>query len=424
MSVLSSPARAGAHAPTGTAPLPGWPLLTLLYGFPVIWAAGALQFAPSVLAAFMVVLLLNRRHVVVPGPVWVLAAFLLWAAASSVMVPDLGTGMGFLLRWANLFSALVFTVYYFNARETIGHRSVLRGAVVVWITVVALGHLALVLPDARLTTPVGLLMPDAATSNELVRNLVFPPLAEVQQPWGAPEPYVRPAAPFPYTNGWGSAFVVLTPLVLAHLASTRFTLRSLLLLAGLGASLVPAVATSNRGMFLGISIAMLYVVARWLLQGRVLPGVAALVVVSGTAAFLVVNGSVAAVLGRQEYSDSTGGRFSLYRATYEAALRSPLLGHGAPRMDESTGVSMGTQGYLWTLLFCFGFVGLGLFVAFLHGTTLLTARVRTSPALFVHSVPVAACFFFAYYGIDVVQFIVICLCLAMLLRARAHGERW
>ncbi|MEX5306132.1 O-antigen ligase family protein [Kocuria sp. CPCC 205258] len=422
MSVLTSPSE--AQTPTRLAPLPGWPLLVLLYGFPVIWAAGALQFAPSVLAAVMVVLLLVRRNVVVPGPLWVFAAFLLWAAATSVMVPDLGAGIGFLLRWANLFSAFVFMVYYFNAREAIGHRSVLRGAIVVWVTLVVLGHLALVLPDARLTTPIGLLLPDAVTSNQLVQNLVFPPLAEVQQPWGAPERYIRPAAPFPYTNGWGSAFVVLTPLVLAYLTSTRFGFRSVLLLVGLGASLVPAVATSNRGMFIGITVAAMYVIVRWFLQGRLLPGAAALVVVSGTAAYLVANGSVAAILGRQEYSDSTGGRASLYQATFEAALKSPFLGYGAPRMEESVGVSMGTQGYLWTLLFCFGFVGLGLFMAFLHGTTLLTARVRTSPALFVHSVPVAACVFFAYYGIDVVQFIVICLCLAMIMRARTYGEDW
>lgn len=422
MTQLSS--AAAAPAPARAAPLPAWPLLSLLYGFPVIWAAGALQFAPTALAAVMVVLLVLRRHVVVPGPLWVFAAFLVWAGATSVMLTDLGAGIGFLLRWANLCSALVFMLYYCNARESIGHRSVLRGAVVVWVTLVALGNLALVLPDARLTTPVGLLLPGALTDNPYVQNLVFPPLAEVQQPWGAPEPYVRPAAPFPYTNGWGSAFIVLTPLVLAHLSSTRFRLPSLLLVAGLAASLVPAVATSNRGMFIGITVAMTYVIVRWFLQGRVLPGVLALVAVSGTAAFLVANGSVAAILGRQEYSDSTGGRASLYRATYEAVLKSPLLGYGAPRMEESVGVSMGTQGYLWTLLFCFGFVGLALFVAFLHGTTLLTARISSSPALFVHSVPVAACVFFAYYGIDVVQFIVICLCLAMLLRARSGGEQW
>ena len=40
------------------------------------------------------------------------------------------------------------------------------------------------------------------------------------------------------------------------------------------------------------------------------------------------------------------------------------------------------------------------------------------------TIDATACVFFAYYGIDVVQFIVICLCLAMILRARAYGEEW
>ena len=80
---------------------------------------------------------------------------------------------------------------------------------------------------------IGLLLPEGITSNALVQNFFFPPLAEVQMPWGAPEPYNRPAAPFPYTNGWGSGFVLLTPLVLAYLTTVRFRARHLLIVAGL-----------------------------------------------------------------------------------------------------------------------------------------------------------------------------------------------
>ncbi len=421
MTLLASPVARPAQA--GPAALPAWPLLTLFYGLPVFWALGALQFAPTLLALFMLVLLVLRRSVVVPAPAWILAVFLLWAAAGSVQIEGLGSWLGFALRWVNIFSATVFFVYYYNAREHLDHRRMLRAAVAAWTTLVGLGCLALVIPEARLTTPVGLLLPEVFTANELVQDFVFPPLAEVQQPWGAPEPYNRPSAPFPYTNGWGSGFVILTPLVLAYLTTVRFRARHLLVVAGLAVSLVPAVATTNRGMFLGIGLAMGYVLVRWALQGRVLPALLGIAVTAAVAGWLVASGSVERILGRQQYSDSTGDRGELYTDTFLAALDSPLLGYGAPLLDETVGIHMGTQGYLWTLMFCYGFVGLGLFMAFLHGGTLATLRVRSSTGILVHAVPVAACVFFAYYGLDAVQFILICLSLAVLLRAQRYGER-
>jgi O-antigen ligase len=405
-----------------TGALPAWPLLALFWGLPLIWASGALQFAPALLAVAMLFLLVLRRGVTVPWPAWVLGVFLLWMAASSVQIEGFGSWMGFALRWVNIVAALVYVVYYWNARETLDARRFLRAAVVAWATLVGFGLLTFVIPEARLTTPIGLLLPEGITSNALVQNYFFPPLAEVQLPWGAPEPYNRPAAPFPYTNGWGSGFVLLTPLVLAHLTTVRFRARHLLIVAGLLASLAPAVATTNRGMFLGIAVALGYVMVRMVLRGRIGVALAGAAAVAAVGAWLVASGAVERILGRQEYSDSTGTRSDLYRDTFLATLDSPLLGYGAPLYDETVGIEMGTQGYVWTLMFCYGFVGLGLFVAYLHGTTLATLRVRTTTGLLVHSAPVAACLFFTYYGLDAVQFILISLSLAVLLRSRRYGE--
>ena len=57
--------------------------------------------------------------------------------------------------------------------------------------------------------------------NPLVRDYMLPPLAEVQRPWGAPEAYIRPSAPFPYANSWGLAYTLLTPVMLACLLRLR-----------------------------------------------------------------------------------------------------------------------------------------------------------------------------------------------------------
>ncbi|MEF3121146.1 O-antigen ligase domain-containing protein [Kocuria flava] len=407
----------------GTGVLPAWPLLSLFWGLPLFWASGALQFAPTVLAVVMLLLLLlQRREVRVPWPAWVLGAFLLWMLASSVQIDSVGSWAGFALRWINLAAALVYVVYYWNARQSLDHRRFLRAAVVAWATLVGLGLLTFVIPEARLTTPVGLLLPQGITSNALVQNYFFPPLAEVQLPWGAPEAYNRPAAPFPYTNGWGSGFVILTPLVLAYLTTVRFRPRHLLVVAGLLASLAPAVATTNRGMFLALGLALGYVLVRMVLRGRVGIALAGGGAVAAVGAWLVASGAVERILGRQEYSDSTGTRSDLYRDTFLATLKAPLLGYGAPVYDETVGIEMGTQGYVWTLMFCYGLVGLGLFMAYLHGTTLATLRARTTTGILVHAVPVAACVFFTFYGLDAVQFILISLSLAVLLRSRRYGE--
>ncbi|MGK7223269.1 O-antigen ligase family protein [Kocuria flava] len=407
----------------GTGVLPAWPLLSLFWGLPLFWASGALQFAPTVLAVVMLLLLLlQRREVRVPWPAWVLGAFLLWMLASSVQIDSVGSWAGFALRWINLAAALVYVVYYWNARQSLDHRRFLRAAVVAWATLVGLGLLTFVIPEARLTTPVGLLLPQGITSNALVQNYFFPPLAEVQLPWGAPEAYNRPAAPFPYTNGWGSGFVILTPLVLAYLTTVRFRARHLLVVAGLLASLAPAVATTNRGMFLALGLALGYVLVRMVLRGRVGIALAGGGAVAAVGAWLVASGAVERILGRQEYSDSTGTRSDLYRDTFLATLKAPLLGYGAPVYDETVGIEMGTQGYVWTLMFCYGLVGLGLFMAYLHGTTLATLRARTTTGILVHAVPVAACVFFTFYGLDAVQFILISLSLAVLLRSRRYGE--
>lgn len=58
---------------------------------------------------------------------------------------------------------------------------------------------------------------------------------------------------------------------------------------------------------------------------------------------------------------------ALYEQTWEQSLRAPLLGHGSPQIDPTIGVALGSQGFLWTLMFCYGFVGLALFLYFFAG---------------------------------------------------------
>lgn len=402
--------------------LPAWPLYTLLYGFPLIWALGLGQFAPTILASIMVFYMVVRRNILVYKTQWIWFALIFWCVVSTVSLHGGSDILAWGLRWVNILNVGIYGVYFFNARTSITNQGLMGGLVTVWYTVVILGYLALLFPEFRLTTPMSFLLPGGLKQNELVRDYVMPPLAEIQLPWGAPEPYIRPSAPFPYANSWGLAFTFLTPVVIATLMVADKLRTKIILGISIILGLVPAIATSNRGMFIGLGIAVVYVVLRYVLSGNLKVAFYSVVAAALAVAGLFASGAIAKILGRQEYSDSTGGRASLYQATWDAVMQSPVVGYGTSRMNVSIGISMGTQGYLWALMFCFGLVGLALFVIFMLSSIISTWDVQSAAGLWIHSVPVTAICVFIFYSFDIMQMAAMMLCLTMIMRSQVNGE--
>ncbi len=253
--LASTPAAGGASAQAPRKRLPAWPLLTLFYGFPAFWALGLLQIVPLVLSVTMVIYLTIRGGVRVPRSLWIWAAFIFWVIVCTVSLEDVTDYIAWTLRFVNILNAGVYALYYFNAKESISINQLLGSLTALWVTVVVLGWGGVLFPEVRVQTPMSYVVPQSFMSNSLVKDYMLPPFAEVQNPWGAPEPYVRPAAPFPYANSWGLAFTVLTPVMFAFFARTRSWLLRIFLAIVLGASVVPLVATSNRGMFHGLGFA-------------------------------------------------------------------------------------------------------------------------------------------------------------------------
>lgn len=401
--------------------LPRWPLLAALYGLPFYWAMGLLPFIYMGLAAVMIGLLVTKARLSYLRGTGAYYGFLLWVGVSAISISGAGQMIGYVWRMGDLVAVGVFVLYYANSTR-LSPRDLVWALTYVWVVLILFGLAAMIFPHVRLSTPAGLLLPQAIMGNPLVTELVNPRLAEVQEPWGAESPYIRPAAPFPYTNSWGTAYVLLTPIAMSAMLMAKRWAARLALLTLLGISLLPAVATSNRGMFLGLAVVVAYASLRFLLLGKV---VAILVVGLGSvmaAVGLIMTGAVAEVLGRQEYSDSTGTRSSVYRATIQKTLESPLVGWGSPQEVVGVEVALGTQGYVWTLMFSFGFVGLGLFLAFLWGATLRTRKVTTTPEVLVHSVLVATCVMIMFYGLGSTQLLIVGLVCAMLLDRR-HPPR-
>lgn len=402
--------------------LPAWPLYTLLYGFPVIWALGLSEFAPTILALIMIAYLIVRKNILVYKTHWVWFALVIWCVVCTVSLHGGTDIIAWGLRFVNIFNVGVYSVYFFNARERITNQGVMGGLVTLWYTVVILGSLGMIFPEFRLTTPMSFVLPGSLQQNELVRDYVKPPLAEVQLPWGAPEPYVRPSAPFPYANSWGLAFTFLTPVVISVMMAADKMRTKIILGISVVLGLIPAIATSNRGMFIGLGICIIYVVFRYILAGNLKVALYSALVAALAIIALIASGAFAAILGRQEYSDSTGGRAALYAATWDAVKQSPLVGYGTSRMNVSIGISMGTQGFLWALMFCFGLVGLTLFVVFMLWSILSTWRIQSAAGVWIHSVPICAICVFIFYSFDIMQMSTMFLCLSMVMRAQTYRE--
>ncbi|MFT4288902.1 O-antigen ligase family protein [Nocardioides sp.] len=407
---------------TGAAParvLPWWPLGAMLVGFPLWWLLGVTMFVPAALAVTMVALMVRaRRWRIAPGVVPLLL-FVAWTVPCALMIDTAGRMIGWGLRVSTLATIAIVVVYVLNAPERITRDRLIGGLTVVWATVVAGGWAAVLAPDLTFTTVVGHLVPRDLLGNELVHDMLVPTMAEIQTPWGAPEPFNRPAAPFPYANGWGAAIVLLTPvavtaLMTAHRRRTRWLVGLLL-----AASVVPAVASSNRGMFLGLGAAAMYVVFRLALSGRVRVLVVALVGLAALVVALIQLGALGAISNRQEYSSSTEGRASLYAETWQRTLDSPIFGWGAPRPSLHHEISVGTQGYVWSVMFSYGLVGLALFAIFLAGLVLRTWRVADDVSLVLHASLVGAMVIVPFYGLDVMQWLTIGTLGALLLRSRA-----
>ncbi|TDD90180.1 O-antigen ligase domain-containing protein [Actinomadura darangshiensis] len=401
--------------------LPAWPLTLLFVGFPVWWLLGLGAFAAPIAASVMAMHMLLRGGVRVPRRFGIWVLFLVWVIAAGTQIDSFGRAVGFVFTYMNYAAASVVFVYVYNCpRDRLPIRRVLGMVVVFWVWVVIGGFLGVLLPKMGMTTPFERVLPGAIKGNEYVHDLVHPQFAEIQQPWGAPRPYNRPRAPFPYTNAWGSHFALLFPFVVLYVTQARSTVR-MMLIGLMCASLVPAFATLNRGMFLAIVVGVLYTAIRYLSRGHVRwPAmVIALMVVGGIAALL--SGVGAGIDSRTEYSSTTNDRLGLYTESFVRTLESPVLGYGAPRPSNTYVVSVGTQGEFWHLMFSYGFPGLLFFCGWIWLLAMRTRRVLPDSLLWLHAVLVMASFMLFYYSLDQTELVLVFLAAALILRGSAGG---
>lgn len=404
--------------------LPAWPVLSLLWGLPVWWAIGLMPFSTVILAFPMTVLLIQRRRILIVPGILPWGAFVAWLIPCAVALGSVGRMLGFSIRLAQFVAILVILVYVVNARTSLTPRRLLNGLMAVWVAVVGGGYLGLIWPEGRLSFTVGQLLPAAIVDNEYVGDLVFPAFAEIQDPWGAEEPFIRPSAPFAYTNGWGATMAMLTPVAIA-VAIFYGRRARVWVVIGLLAGAVPAIASTNRGFFLTLAISVAYVVIRLLARGHIRAFLWATAGALAASLALIQAGFLELINARQDVADTSQGRGDLYQETLDRTLRSPVLGYGAPRPSATSEITVGTQGMIWNAMFCFGFVGLLLFATFLVGVAIRTWKAPSTGLLWLHSSLVATCAMSVYYGLDrQMLFFVVIAGLMLRERYRSDSDFW
>ena len=404
--------------------LPAWPFLLLFAGFPVWWVLGLGSFAPQICAIPMVVLMAMRGGIRFPRIFWLFLAFLLCALASSVMLDGFGRTVGYTVRVSNFMAGAVVFLYVYNAgRGRLDDRRILGSIVVFFTTIVVGGWLGVLVPKGRIETITSKLLPSSIASNSYVDNLVRPPFAEVQTPYGSPITFNRPSAPFAYTNGWGVNYTLMIFVAFAMIALFRSQLARLYVITLLVLSIVPALATGNRGMMLAIAIFLVYGVVRLALRGRTGPLITLLT--AGGLGLVVLGPFVLGALeARLAYSDTNNTRTGIYQEAFQGALDAPLLGNGSPK-PSTTGltVSVGTQGQLWNVMYSYGFLALALFVGWLAAAAWTSRHARGTARLWLHVATCVPLLTIVYYGFDGMQLIVTMTAAAVALRPVISPQR-
>jgi hypothetical protein len=409
--IVDLPTRRPRRAPGTTA------LLAMFMGYPLWWCLGLGAFSWFLFSVPLAWVLWRSEKVRAPRGFGVWLLFLGTVLLSATQLNGAGETIGFVWRLVTYLSATVVFLFAYNASPTaLPGRRVATALGALWVAVALGGWLGILAPSGSLPSLTGHLLPGSVASDPFVVELTRPSFAQVQDFLGYD--LGRPKAPFAYTNDWGSNFGLLFPIFVLGWWGSRNRLRRGLAPLLLLLSLVPALYSLNRGMWLSLGVGLVYVAFGFASRGRS-AGVKLLVTVATVlcASLLVISPLRSVVEDRLETPHSNEGRELLYGQALEMVGRQPWIGHGAPQ-DVGGGKllpDVGTQGQLWLVLVSQGALGAALFVFALAGAAWRTRRGPTVP-FWCHVVLVVGLVQLPFYDMLPVSLHVLALCAAIALR--------
>ena len=378
-----------------------WPIWAVTAGMPLVYLTGTQGVVWAVPAVVLGARILSDPQARFPRSSIPLIVFLGWILLSLSVVPS-GTGvLLFAYRWLLFAGALATLVWLANVSDArVPSGRIVDWLAALWICLIVFGYLGVLFPDFVQKSPFQLVLGPVGNVG-FVDEISRWRFAETQGFLGYPLP--RPAAPFNATNGWGAAVGILTPFfVQSWLAQPDRRRRRRGYLIGL-AAVYPVLVSVNRGLWISLSIGLVYFAARKALRGR-FGALAVLVAAVVAVAVLLVATPAGSLVGdKLDKSDkSNQSRSTLYTEAWEGARESPLVGNGAPQRPAGADPRMppvGTHGLIWYLMFVHGFVGLGLFLAWMAAEVYRSGRVRYSSGWWAHLALVIGLVQVPFYGL-------------------------
>lgn len=372
---------------------PGWPIVALLGLYPLWWALGLGTFIYPLIAVPMLVALLRLHR-----PIRVPPGFGLWLLFLLIVVGSLvalgynpsgtlpGSVAGRLpataLRLSEYIALTIILVYVGNLSEReLPQRRLIKLLAWSFMITVAGGLLGTFFPKFEFTSPVELLLPQSMSSNSFVRSLTHPYAAQNMHVFGVGSNTPRAAAPWSYTNTWGSNYSILIGWFLVYgWVLAKKTWHRVVTLGILAVSVIPVVATLNRGLWLSLGALAFYVAIRMAMRGR-LWTIVALVAGGMVVAVVIFFTSIGAlVMDRLKYGHSNDIRIYTTVEVLKGVRESPWIGFGSTRStqgsDQSIAVGaspscpscgnhdLGSNGQFWLELYTHGILGVALFISF------------------------------------------------------------
>ncbi len=385
----------GTSRPGWLARHPAWPITALLAGIPLWWVLGITDYMFILLAVPMSARLYawsahgNRRIRVPPGfGLWLLFLVCVLAGVATLSVTAPGTLaspvtnriISFTVRGSSYLAVTVLLLFAGNLTEREFPRQRLAWLLGLVGLYTAVGGVAgMIRPSFHFASPLASIVPNRLVSNNLVLQAqLHPALSQIQSILGAPKG--RPDAPFVYTNEWGNCLAILLPWLLVawwlHGTGRQRLIAAVTMVIAIG----PIIYSLNRGLWIGLVVALVYLGVRLAGRGQmaVLGAVlAALAIVAVVVAATPLQGIISQ---RLSSSGSVDRRGSLATDSVRDALASPLIGYGDTRHPQGSiqsvtvgrsakcpacgGGTIGGNGQLWLLLIANGFLGTALYLSF------------------------------------------------------------
>jgi hypothetical protein len=372
---------------------PAWPVTALLAGYLVWWALGLADESVIVLAVPMILRMRSwhraGRRIAVPPAFGLWLLFLVCTVAGAVTLglaaPDTVVSstsnrlLSYLVRTLTYGALTVILLYAGNLTESELPRRRLAwqlGLVGIYAVLGGLG--GVVTPSFQFTSPLAYLLPHSLQSNTLVAANLHPAFSQVTNVLGVTEG--RPKAPFDYTNAWGDSLSILLPWLLVAWWSYGTRRQRKVALAMVVVALIPLIYSLNRGVWLGVGLAVVYVGVRLAARGKIIPlGLLCAALALGGIA-IVATPLQGLITSRLQHQQSNAIRASLSVAAINDANAAPLIGYGDTRHEQGTASSIalgptkncplcgqyevGSNGQLYLLLICSGWLGAVLFFGF------------------------------------------------------------